>query len=585
MKRFFGFLILLLACAPQGGRAQEVLFSPGTWPVYSVVRPATNQALVVGRNSRELYVVNLSEAAPTYKRIPLDVDGDGNPFLDGEGREMPVVLPLAVAVNEITGKAVVVNTGSDNVSIVNLNHECLARDDDGIDNECRATEAVVPVGTAGSSPRSVAIDTGNNIAIIALLNGNSVELLDLKANPPAPVLSAPVSVGTGTNPISVAYDQKNDLALVATHGDASLKMVRYNLERKIGSVVGNIFLGSGPLEVVQSGELERAVVALGPGRAVAVLDTSGVPATLVGLVALNTSPGSVAINPKTGLGAALLPETRTFSLIDPATLRKITTPAAFVGANPTHISANPNDNTLLVANPSRDAIEIVSMGFVNYFPLVSDTSQFRTNLGIRNLDQQEATVSLSWGNQEGVSSRERTATVGPRGFLQINHVLRWVMRAGATTNTSGSLRVISDRPFNSFVSLIDNQTQDPSLQVGVAQGSPRLLLSSSTNQGRFRTRLVIMNLGSLSAAARIRARDRETGEESGLMGSIQIPPNGFHLTDDVLGDLGLGSSFGPLEIDSATAQPMIAVALITSTERTGGFLVAVPVDLPLVTAE
>lgn len=581
MKRFFGFLVLLLMCAPQVGRAQEVLFPPGAFPVYSLVRPATNQALVVGRDSRALYVVNLSEAAPTYKRIPLDVDGDGNRFRDGDGRDIPVVRPLVVAVNDVTGKAVVVNNGSDNVSIVDLNHECLARDDDVIDNECWATEAVVPVGGPTSRPRSVAIDTENNIAIIALVNGNSVELLDLDTH--TPVLPAPIPVGS--NPISVAYDQKNDLALVATHGDASLRMVRYNLEHKLASVVGTpIFLGSGPLEVAISPEHERAVVALGSGRAVAVLDTSTFP-TLSGLVALNISPGSVAINPKTGLVAALLPETRTFSLIDPATLRKLTTSSVFVGSNPAHISVNPNDNTLLVANPPRDAVEIVSMGFVNHFPLVSDTSQFRTNLGIRNLEEQEATVSISWGNQEGESSRERTATVGPRGFLQINHVLRWVMRAGATTNTSGSLRVISDRPFNSFISLIDNQTQDPSLQVGVSRGSPRLLLSSSTNQGRFRTRLVIMNLGSLSAAARIRARDRETGEESGLMGGIQIPPNGFHVTDNVLGDLGLGSSFGPLEIDSATAQPMIAVALITSTERTGGFLVAVPVDLPLVTAE
>ncbi len=584
MKRYFGFLVLLMVCAPQGGQAQEVPFSPGTFPVYSLVRPATNQALVVGRNSRELYVVDLSKAAPTYKRIPLYVDGNGDPFLDGEGRPMPVLNPQVVAVNEVTGKAVVVNSGSDNVSIVNLNHGCLAgsdADDDGIVRECRATEAVVPVGSAGSVPRSVAIDTENNIAIIALVNANSVELLDLDTN--TPVLPAPIPVGS--NPISVAYDQKNDLALVATYGDASLQMVRYNLERKIATVVGNIFLGSGPLEVVISQEREFAAVALGIGRAIAVLNTSGIPATLAGLVPLNTAPGSVAINPETGMVAALLPETRTFGLIDPRSLRKLTTSSVFVGSNPTHVSVNPNDNTLLVANPPRDAIEIVSMGFVNYFPLVSDTSQFRTNLGIRNLDEQEATVSISWGNQEGESSRERTATVGPRGFLQINHVLRWVMRAGATTNTSGSLRVISDRPFNSFVSLIDNKTQDPSLQVGVPRGSPRLLLSSSTNQGRFRTRLVIMNLGSLSAAARIRARDRETGEETGLMGGIQIPPNGFHVTDDVLGDLGLGSSFGPLEIDSATAQPMIAVALITSTERTGGFLVAAPVDLPLVTAE
>ena len=567
MKRFLGFLVLLVVCGPPGGRAQEVLFSPGTRPVYSLVRPATNQALVVGKESRELYVVNLSEAAPTVTGIPLDVDGDGNPFLDEEGQPISVISPLVVAVNEVTGKAVVVNFGSDNVSIVNL--------------ETQTTEAVVPVGVTGAGPRSVAIDTENNIAIVALLNGNSVELLDLDTN--TPVFPAPIAVGP--NPISVAYDQKNDLALVATHGDASLQMVRYSLERNIATVVGSIPLGSGPLEITLSPELDRAVVAVKGLRSVAVLDTSEAPTSLLGVVGLNTAPQSVAINPETNLATALLPETRSFALIDLATRRKITTSSPFVGANPDHISVNPNNNTLLVVNPSQDAIEIVSMGFVNHFPLVSDTSQFRTNLGIRNLDDQEATVSISWGNQEGVSSPERTATVGPRGFVQINNVLRFVMEAGAVTNTSGSLRVISDRPFNSFISLIDNQTQDPALQVGVSQGSPRLLLSSSTNQGLFRTKLIIMNLGSISAAARIRARDRETGEEIGLLGSLQIPPNGFHVTDDVLGDLGLGSSFGPLEIDSPTAQPMIAVALITSTERTGGFLVAVPVNLPLVTAE
>ena len=568
MKRFFGFLVVLVVCSPPWGRAQEVLFSPGTYPVYSLVRPATNQALVVGRNSRELYVVNLSEAAPTFgDGIPLDVDGDGNPFLDEEGRPIPVVSPLVVAVNEVTGKAVVVNFGSDNVSIVNL--------------ETQTTEAVVSVGMPGAGPRSVAIDTENNIAIVALVNGGSVVLLDLDTHTPA--LPAPIPVGA--NPISVAYDEKNDLVLVATHGDANVQMVRYNLELNIATVVGGIFLGSGPQEITLSPELERAVVALGDGRAVAVLDTSAAPASLLGVVGLNTSSGSVAINPETGLAAALLRETKTFALIDLATRRKLTTPSVFVGDNPTHISVNPNDNTLLVANPSGDAIEIVSMGFVNYFPLVSDTSQFRTNLGIRNLDEQEATVSISLGNQEGESSQERTAKVGPRGFLQINHVLRFVTGASAVTNSSGSLRLISDRPFNSFISLIDNQTQDPALQVGVSQGSPRLLLSSSTNQGLFRTKLIIMNLGSISAAARIRARDRETGEEIGLLGSLQIPPNGFHETDDVLGDLGLGSNYGPLEIDSPTVQPMIAVALITSTERTGGFLVAVPVDLPPATGE
>ena len=567
MKQFLVFLVLLVVCGAQGGRAQEVPFSPGTRPVYSLVRPATNEALVVARDVNALIVLNLSEPSPTRTRIPLDVDGDGNPFLDEEGQPISVVSPLVVAVNEVTGKAVVVNYGSDNVSIVNL--------------ETQATEAVVPVGITGAGPRGVAIDTENNIAIVTLVNANSIVLLDLDTH--APVLPAPIPVGA--NPISVAYDERNDVALVAAHGDPNLKLVRYDLEQKIAIVAGQIFLGAGPLEITLSPQIERAAVALRSGRAVALLDTSTSPISQLGVVSLNTSPGSVAINPVTNMAAVLLPETRTFGLVDLATRRKTTTPSVFVGDNPTHISVNPNNNTLLVANPSRDTIEIVSMGFVNFFPLVSDTSQFRTNLGIRNLDDREATVSISWGNQEGESSRDRTVMIGPRGFLQINHVLRFVMGASGVTNTSGSLRVASDRPFNSFVSVIDNKTQDPALQVGVSRGSPRLLLSSSTNQGFFRTKLIIMNLGSIGAAARIRARDRETGEEIGALGGLQIPPNGFHVTDDVLGDLGLGSSFGPLEIDSPTAQPMIAVALITSTERTGGFLVAVPVNLPLATAE
>ena len=138
MKRFFGFLALLVVCAPQEGWAQEVLFSPGTFPVYTLVRPSTNEALVVGRDSRALYVVNLSEAAPTHTEIRLDVDGDGNPFMDGDGQPIPVVSPLVVAVNEITGKAVVANYGSDNVSIVNL--------------ETQTTEAVIPVGAPGAGP-------------------------------------------------------------------------------------------------------------------------------------------------------------------------------------------------------------------------------------------------------------------------------------------------------------------------------------------------------------------------------------------------------------------------------------------------
>ena len=150
------------------------------------------------------------------------------------------------------------------------------------------------------------------------------------------------------------------------------------------------------------------------------------------------------------------------------------------------------------------------------------------------------------------------------------------------TNISGTLRLSSNKPFHSFVSVIDNNTNDPSLQVGMLQGSSRLLLSSSTNISPFGTRLVIMNLGNIGAAARVRARDKETGEVVGSVGTIPIEPNGFYETNDIISDLGLGNDYGSLEIDSATGQPIIAAALITSNSGTGGFLVAVPVDLPVI---
>ncbi len=522
MKRFFGLLITLVIWGLPEVSAQEILFPPGSFPVYSLVRPGSNQALVVARDTRALYVVDLTEAAPTTTRIALDRDAEDMPFLDAEGQPISVISPLAVAVNEVTGRAVVVNAGSDNVSIVNL--------------ETEITEAVVPVGTSGSRPRSVAIDTENNLAIVTLVSGNSVALLDLNTN--TPVLPAPIPVGA--NPIGVAYDEKNDVALVANYGEGNVAVVRYDVQGRIGIVVRRIFVGGQPQEISLSPELGLAVVSLSDGRAVAVLDISTSAIDLIGLVEVNGSPSSVAINPRTSFAAALVPETRTFTLIDLTTLQKLTTPEVSVGSNPIHLAVNPNNNTLLVANPSRDAVEIVPMGFVNYFPLVSDTSEFRTNLGIRNLGDQEATVAISWGNQDGVWSDERSTTVGPLGFIQINHVLRFVTHTASVANISGSLRVTSDLPFNSFISLIDNSTQDPAFQVGASRGSPRLLLSSSTNMGLFRTKLVIMNLGSISAAARVRARDKETGEEIGLVGGLQIPPNGFHETDDIIGDLGPG---------------------------------------------
>jgi hypothetical protein len=59
---------------------------------------------------------------------------------------------------------------------------------------------------------------------------------------------------------------------------------------------------------------------------------------------------------------------------------------------------------------------------------------------------------------------------------------------------------------------------------------------------------------------------------------ISIPKNGFYIADDVLAALGIQGTFGPLEIESPNIQPLIGISLVGSTNRTSGFLEAVPIQ-------
>lgn len=564
MKHFFSFLVVVIFWGVTIVSGQEILMPAGTFPIHSVVRSDYKEALVVSRSDNALIVVDLGVLVPTTTRIALDKDANGVPLKDSEGNNVFVNAPLAVAVNEVTKKAVVVNFGSDNVSIVNL--------------EARATEAVVSVGTAGSGPRSIAIDTKNNTAIITHINGNVVTLLDLNTN--TPVLPAPIEVGS--NPIAVVFDEENDVAIVVNYGDSNISIVDWDLSQKRGWVVNSFFIGSAPSEIVLDPILDLAVICMTGTKALGLLDTSKRPIVFKGLIPVKDAPTSIGLNTKTNIVAVLLRESRSISLVDLKIPGKLTTQPQFIGNNPQHVAVNNGNNTILVANPLDDMLQIASMGFLNYFPLVTDTGQYRTNLGIRNLGDTENIVAVSWADKDGVISDEQTVALGPRGFTQVNNVLQFLKNMNVATNLSGTLRLSSDKPFNSFVSIIDNTTNDPSLQVGMLQGSSRLLLSSSTNVSPFSTKLVIMNLGNISAAARIRARDKDTGAIVGLIGPILIEPNGFHETNDVISDLGLTNDYGSLEIDSATGQPLICAALITSEGGTGGFLIAVPVDLPVI---
>jgi YVTN family beta-propeller protein len=98
----------------------------------------------------------------------------------------------------------VANAYSDNLSVI----------DTYIDQEIRTINLGLPIGVGGSSapggsPNSLAVDTVNNIAYVALYNANAVAVVDLNAN------KVKGLIPVGYAPSSVVLDSPDNLLIVA----------------------------------------------------------------------------------------------------------------------------------------------------------------------------------------------------------------------------------------------------------------------------------------------------------------------------------------------------------------------------------
>jgi hypothetical protein len=196
-------------------------------------------------------------------------------------------------------------------------------------------------------------------------------------------------------------------------------------------------------------------------------------------------------------------------------------------------------------------------------------------VGITNISTATANFQIELFDQNGNSLGKGTAQIVSKGFLQINNVNRYVLGASAVTNTIGSVRVTSDQPFSSFISLINNATNDPALQVGRSTGFSNLVLDAVTNTGNFHSKIFILNLGNAIGATSLTVYDPVTGASLATKADIFVPVGGFYFSNDILADMGLTDKYGPMQITSPNLQPLIVVTLVESTSNTGGFLEAV----------
>jgi hypothetical protein len=223
-----------------------------------------------------------------------------------------------------------------------------------------------------------------------------------------------------------------------------------------------------------------------------------------------------------------------------------------------------------------------------FVPLVIDTAEFGTNLGINNPGTSPARVTVQFISKLGQLQASGTTTVPAGGMTQINSVVRKLFNnsskvdlasaldSGMPANQEGYLQLFSSQPLVGWASQIDNTTNDPGLEIARPVGFTKLWLSSTTNVGYFKSTLVLLNTQSVEAIIEIASRDI-----SGMVQatrSIVLAPNALFSEDDILGSLGLSGAYGPLEINVTNGIPVIAISRVYSNTGTSSFFESRAVD-------
>ncbi len=245
-----------------------------------------------------------------------------------------------------------------------------------------------------------------------------------------------------------------------------------------------------------------------------------------------------------------------------------------------------NSNPLVAA--SRVASKNRSGGFfegVNYaeaaltqvIPHVVDTADLRTNLGVNNVTSFDATVMVRLMNKDGQEVGALPVTVAPKGLTQINNVVRELLGSSSVANFEGYLQLESNQPIIAWVSEIDNTTNDPGFAVSKTQGARHLLVGSTANTGIFKSSLVVVNTGGQEALVDIVMHDAQ-GNLKGQLNGVTIPTHGFYTSQNILESLGVTGNFGPVELTSRNAQPLVVVSRVYSTSGTSGFFEGVPLE-------
>ncbi|HXN99393.1 MAG TPA: hypothetical protein VN881_09995 [Candidatus Acidoferrales bacterium] len=270
-----------------------------------------------------IVVKNTDVVAPNPSTSAVNVSVEPTSFPTAPSGSIPVgASPSAIAIDPVLDLAVVANTGTNTVSIINL-----------------ATNTVVPV-TVGPNPSGVAIDDQlpHHLAVVVnngsvASGGNSVTAIDLTTLVATSTLSFPdtsVPPNTVALPFSIGINSSTHRALVTQQSTNVATVLDLStgtpvILQQIGGGLSSYSTGPTPSVTIDP-RLNWAIVTPGGGGSVNIVDLGrgpgatpgdpvGRPPVVIGSLSISTSIQGIGINTQTH--QALLTDPNGESINDP----------------------------------------------------------------------------------------------------------------------------------------------------------------------------------------------------------------------------------------------------------------------------
>jgi hypothetical protein len=176
----------------------------GTSPVDVAINPATGIAVVANTGSNNVNLIDLTASTPAVKATICTAAVGAVPT--GTPAACPSSGPTSVSVDYVRNIALVVNAASKTIAVVDLNTQ--------------AVTDVLPV--LQDTPQAVGINPATGRALVALQKTNYGVLVDVTTNPPS--YAGIVSISTGPNP-RVAVEPHLNWAVATPGGLGSVGIV------------------------------------------------------------------------------------------------------------------------------------------------------------------------------------------------------------------------------------------------------------------------------------------------------------------------------------------------------------------------